>query len=310
MDTLAAETGFIRDNLEKVLRLCEVLHYINDNPFLSEHLVLKGGTAINLTVFHLPRLSVDIDLDFNKQCTREEMLAIRERLNQDLTNYMFRGGYSLSPNTKNPHSLDSWVFYYQNSVGNKDNIKVEINYSMRHHILPVVARRITVPFAGHDFDIRVLAPAELFGSKIKALLERAAARDLYDIHNMINHHIIVDKEQELLRKIVLFYFIVGGNGNLSTLSKFEHIRRLNFPKIRSSLLPVLRRSDRFDLEAAKVGVISYFNKLLIYTDKEYSFAENFYQGSYCPELLFDDAAIAARIQDHPMAVWKMKRNNE
>jgi hypothetical protein len=28
LDTLAAETGFIRDNLEKVLRLCEVLHYI------------------------------------------------------------------------------------------------------------------------------------------------------------------------------------------------------------------------------------------------------------------------------------------
>jgi predicted nucleotidyltransferase component of viral defense system len=305
LDTLAAETGFIRDNLEKVLRLCEVLHYISDNPLLSDHLVLKGGTAINLTIFNLPRLSVDIDLDFNKTCTREEMLAIRGQLNQDITNYMFRSGYSLSPNTKNPHSLDSWVFYYQNSVGNRDNIKVEINYSMRQHILPVVARRINVPFVEHDFDIRALAPVELFGSKIKALIERAAARDLYDIHNMIAGHIIADEEQELLRKIVLFYLVVGGNGDLSALSQFERISRLNFSKIRSSLLPVLSRNEHFDFEAAKAEVIGYLNKLLVFTDKERSFVEWFHKGSYRPELLFDDADAIARIEDHPMAVWKM-----
>jgi predicted nucleotidyltransferase component of viral defense system len=302
---LATETGFIRDNLEKVLRLCEVLHYINDNPFLSEHLVLKGGTAINLTVFNLPRLSVDIDLDFNKKCTREEMLSIRERLNQDITNYMFRRDYSLSPNTKNPHSLDSWVFYYRNSVGNKDNIKVEINYSMRQHILPAVTRRINVPFLEHDFDIQVLALVELFGSKIKALLERAAARDLYDIHNMIDLYIIADKEQELLRKIVLFYLIVGGKCDLSTLPQFEQIRRLNFPNIRSSLLPVLRRNEHFDVEATKVEVVEFLHRLLIFTDKERSFAEEFHRGNYQPELLFDDADIVARIQDHPMAIRKM-----
>jgi predicted nucleotidyltransferase component of viral defense system len=310
LDTLAAETGFIRDNLEKVLRLCEVLHYISDNPLLSEHLVLKGGTAINLTVFNLTRLSVDIDLDFNKTCTREEMLAIRGQLNQDTTNYMFRSSYSLSPNTKNPHSLDSWVFYYQNSVGNRDNIKVEINYSMRQHILPIVARRINVSFVEHDFDIRTLAPVELFGSKIKALIERAAARDLYDIHNMIAQHIIADEEQELLRKIVLFYLVVGGNGDLSALSQFERISRLNFSKIRSSLLPVLSRREHFDFEVAKVEVIGYLSKLLVFTDKERSFVEEFQRGSYRPELLFDDADAVAHIQDHPMAVWKARNSKK
>jgi predicted nucleotidyltransferase component of viral defense system len=310
LDTLAAETGFIRDNLEKVLRLCEVLHYISDNPLLSEHLALKGGTAINLTVFNLPRLSVDIDLDFNKTCTREEMLTIRGQLNQDITSYMFRSGYSLSPNTKNPHSLDSWVFYYQNSVGNRDNIKVEINYSMRQHVLPIVAHRINVPFVEHDFDIRALAPVELFGSKIKALIERAAARDLYDTHNMIAQHIIADEEQELLRKIVLFYLVVGGNGDLSALSQFERIIRLNFSKIRSSLLPVLSRNEHFDFEAAKVKVIEYLNRLLVFTDKERSFTEEFRQGRYQPELLFGKVNIVSRIQDHPMAIWKMKNSKQ
>ncbi len=74
---LAAQTNFLRDNLEKVLRLTDVLQFIAGNPKLQDCLILKGGTAINLTVFELPRLSVDIDLDFHKDCTREEMLLYR-----------------------------------------------------------------------------------------------------------------------------------------------------------------------------------------------------------------------------------------
>jgi hypothetical protein len=37
-----------------------VLEGINANPYLQERLVLKGGTALNLFVFDLPRLSVDL----------------------------------------------------------------------------------------------------------------------------------------------------------------------------------------------------------------------------------------------------------
>jgi predicted nucleotidyltransferase component of viral defense system len=57
LEKVAAETGFIRDNLEKVFRLCEILQYLNENQLFEDHLALKGGTAINLTVFNLPRLS-------------------------------------------------------------------------------------------------------------------------------------------------------------------------------------------------------------------------------------------------------------
>ena len=135
LETTAKKSGFLRDNLEKVIRLSDLLRYFNKSPLLAENLALKGGTAINLTIFNLPRLSVDIDFDFTKKCKKEEMLITRELINQELLTYMFTQGYTLSPNTKNPHSLDSWAFYYQNVVGNKDNIKIEINYSMREHIL-------------------------------------------------------------------------------------------------------------------------------------------------------------------------------
>ena len=46
---------------------------MQSDPLLKESLALKGGTAINLTIFDLPRLSVDIDLDYAKNNSRDEM---------------------------------------------------------------------------------------------------------------------------------------------------------------------------------------------------------------------------------------------
>ena len=70
----AAELGFIRDTFEKMSRLIGVLGFFERDPILSRYLALKGGTAINLTIFNLPRLSVDIDLDFSENLTLEELL--------------------------------------------------------------------------------------------------------------------------------------------------------------------------------------------------------------------------------------------
>jgi hypothetical protein len=53
---IATKNGFVRDTFEKVLRLKEILKFINEHGYLREHILLKGGTAINMTVFNLPRL--------------------------------------------------------------------------------------------------------------------------------------------------------------------------------------------------------------------------------------------------------------
>ena len=54
MAVLSAETGFLRDNLEKVLRLSEILSSFEHNAMLNSRFVLKDGTAINLTIFECP----------------------------------------------------------------------------------------------------------------------------------------------------------------------------------------------------------------------------------------------------------------
>lgn len=78
---LAKENGFRSETLEKVLRLIDVLDFINKTDKLSSYLVLKGGTAINFTIYNLPRLSVDINLDFSFDGSKELMLE-RKKLMQ------------------------------------------------------------------------------------------------------------------------------------------------------------------------------------------------------------------------------------
>lgn len=185
MGKRAEKLGFIRDTLEKIYRLADILEYLNTNPILKDSLALKGGTAINLTIFNLPRLSVDLDLDYLKSDSREEMLQNREIINAVINRYMVSQGYIKSPKTKTPHSLDSWVYEYMNAANNKDNIKLEINYSLRSHILLTEERPIITEHFSSEFKVKSLAAIEIFGSKINAMLSRAAARDLYDVGNMI-----------------------------------------------------------------------------------------------------------------------------
>ena len=54
----AAATGFPIQTLDKVIRLIELLNAFRSHPFLKDRMVLKGGMALNLFVFDLPRLSV------------------------------------------------------------------------------------------------------------------------------------------------------------------------------------------------------------------------------------------------------------
>lgn len=308
LDILAKEQGFIRDNLEKVMRLVEILNYFHNSNLLSKSLVLKGGTAINFTVFQLPRHSVDIDLDFSIDCDRESMLTFRQDINQEIFRYMESEEYKLAPSSKSPHTLDSWVFNYTNAVGNNDGIKIEINYSDRCHILPTIEASVSIPFL-NDVKVCSLSPIELFATKINALIGRSAARDIYDVYNMIEHQIFYTKEElTLLRKATIFYLTVGSSRKSDNtpieFSSFPQIDKIRFPQIRSQLLPVLRHSEYFDFEKAKTKVKNFLSDLLVLTDKEKEYVVRFNNRSYHPELLFDDKVIIERIQKHPMALWK------
>jgi predicted nucleotidyltransferase component of viral defense system len=302
----ASEFGFVRDTLEKVYRLADILEYLNTDPELKGKLALKGGTAINLTIFNLPRLSVDIDLDYLINDNREEMLHNREVINSALARIMELSGYKLSPKSRNPHSLDSWVYEYLNFGGNKDNIKIEINYSLRAHVFPTQEMRIVTEHFESEYKLICLNAIEIFGSKINALLNRTAARDLYDTYNMIKYKLFDDMEEKLLRKCVIFYAAISAN-EINKVFNTAAIDSFSNQRIKTDLLPVLSNKDSFDLENAKIVVKNYLADLMVVTPSEKEFLEQFEKKVYRPQLLFDDPEIIKRVENHPMALWKTRK---
>ena len=203
---MAKELGFPRDTLEKVCRLADVLKFMESDELLSEGIALKGGTAINLTIFDLPRLSVDIDLDYCRSIEREKMLADRGIITDKISKYMMANGYVLSPKSKSYHALDSFVYEYVNCGGTKDNLKIEINYMLRCHVLPVARREVRLPWNEEKLTVFSVAPLEIFASKTVALLTRTAPRDLYDMHNMVKFGLFDERfDLEFVQKEVKDY---------------------------------------------------------------------------------------------------------
>ncbi len=307
LSEIANKQNFIRDTLEKVVRLSEVLDYINSNPIMKGCLALKGGTAINLTVFHLPRLSVDIDLDYCSEGKREEMLVQRQKISEDLKKFMQTQGYSLNPQSRSRHSLDSSVFTYINLGGMRDNIKVEINYSLRHHLFELEDRPVLSDVIHMEHLVTVLSPVELFAAKINALLSRAAVRDLYDTYNMINMELFSKDEYEMLRKSVVFYTAISQE-EIPERYDVNVIDRISIRKIRTDLLPVIQKGEFIELEKIKNRVKEFLSGLMVLTANEQDFLRKFRDKEYCPELLYDNEQVIKRISNHPMALWKMQEH--
>lgn len=111
---LADKYEYRKESLEKVLRLIDILNFIYNHIFLKDKLVLKGGTAINFTIFNLKRLSVDIDLDYNINNTKEDMLEERAKILTIIENYMYDNNYIKNNSSKASFALDSYVFSYNN----------------------------------------------------------------------------------------------------------------------------------------------------------------------------------------------------
>lgn len=303
---IATNNGFVRDTLEKVLRLKEILKFINEHEYLREHLLLKGGTAINMTVFNLPRLSVDIDMDFVPNYNRECMGIAREKVMQILKEYMLQEGYQISSASRFSFNLDGFHFQYLNAGGNRDSIKVELNYLLRTHILEPVKCKILTDVFEDEMEILTLAPMEIFAAKTNALMSRAAARDLYDFNNMEYYGLFDESERELFRKCIIFYNTISQE-KVNKIFDTSAIDSIDFSKIKRDLFPVLRKRDYFDLDDRKQRAKRYIEELMIVTPNEMEYMTAFENKEYKPELLFDDEKIIERVKEHPMAIWKMKQ---
>jgi hypothetical protein len=153
--------------------------------FESPRFALKGGTALNLFVQDLPRLSVDIDVVFVDHVMARDpaLIAIGNDL-QTAKAKLERMGYSASIRKTQKGDEAKLLVADQAS-----QIKVEVNFVFRGTLLPATQRAL-VSSARNLFttamELPVLAIPELYGSKLVAALDRQHPRDWFDVATMID----------------------------------------------------------------------------------------------------------------------------
>jgi predicted nucleotidyltransferase component of viral defense system len=160
---------------------------------------LKGGTAINLFVRDLPRLSVDIDLAFLPLTPRDEALADAAAALARIATHAKRVVPGLqvidTGNADNPKQL---------AVTELARIKIEPNPVLRGTVFPVETRRL-MPAAEGLFELSVAVPvvsfADLFAGKFCAALDRQHPRDWFDIALLLDNEGI----DEPLRQAFVVY---------------------------------------------------------------------------------------------------------
>lgn len=185
----------------------------------------------------------------------------------------------------------------------KDNLKIEINYMLRCHVLPVSRRQVYLPWQAGELTVLSVDPLEIFSSKIVALINRTAPRDLFDIFNMQRFGLFDESQEPMLRKCVILYSAIAAE-NAPERFSFDGIQRLPAHQIKTELLPVLRSAEHFDLAFAQESTMEYLSGLLVPEQRELDFWRAFREKEYKPELLFDSEDILNRIARHPMALWK------
>jgi len=93
LSRMARAQGFNLDLFEQAYRLAHLLGEIGANRWLRERLALKGGTCINLFHADLPRLSVDMDLNYIGGVAREIMVEERPLVEGAVRDLVREHGY-------------------------------------------------------------------------------------------------------------------------------------------------------------------------------------------------------------------------
>jgi len=205
LQRIAGETGLQAGTLEKVLRLLDVLQEIARDPVLAEKLVLKGGTALNVFHLRLDRLSVDIDLNYVGALDRAVMEVDRPQVDAALNRLLTSQGYAVR-RQPDDHAGGKWIARFGSALGGGATLEVDINYMSRQTLFGF-ARMDSIDLGGtRAVGVPVLDLHEIVAGKLVALIDRRAARDLFDARRILA---IPNLDWSAIKAAILAYGAAG-----------------------------------------------------------------------------------------------------
>lgn len=273
----------------------QVALLIRTIPFVAkeEAFALKGGTAINLFVRDMPRLSVDIDLTYLPVEDRATslvaidaaMLRIGDRIAQGMP------GAKVHPSRSAGEKIVTKLIVRAGDV----QIKIEITPVLRGTVYDPVVMGV-VPAVEDAFgfaEMQVVSFADLYAGKIVAALDRQHPRDLFDVRDLLANEGISDE----LRRSFLVYLI---SHNRPMAEVLEPTRKSLGDEFARGFIGMTQEPVALaDLEAARETIITaMFSDM---PDAHRHFLVGFKRGEPDWELLGIPEA-----QQLPAVVWKQR----
>jgi len=304
---VAVETGFREEAVEKVLYLTAILGRLRTHPDLRNAWALKGGTAINLFHLDVPRLSVDIDINYVGQAELKAMQAARPGFERALEACCEREGCQVR-RAPGEHAGGKYRLRYVGGVGGAGSLEVDVNYVQRIPLLGVERRRPRLLFGGEAPEVPVLTLEELAAGKCAALLTRAAPRDAFDAWQLL------EIAPDLLARpgLRLAFAVQAGSSREDLRGKRPDTSPVSAKAIREELLPLFRAEarpmdgdpDRLAAQLLQVQQ-AVASTLFAWRKNEREFLDRLMEnGEVVPDLLTDDPALRERVAAQPMLRWK------
>lgn len=247
--------------MEKQLYKNQVALLLNILPEVAKEtcLALHGGTAINLFVRDMPRLSVDIDLTYIPIENRDDtLLNIAQALKRIKSNIE-----RIFPDVKVLHQQENLKLQISSTAA---QIKVEVNQAMRG-IISESKKMPLCKVAQNEFDvfcaIQVVPFEQLYGGKICAALDRQHPRDLFDVKYLLNNE--------------GFTAVIKKGFLLSLLSSNRPINEMLYPNFLDQQLAMTNQFEGMsnesfnyqDFEETREALVDIIHKNLTDRDREF-----------------------------------------
>ena len=153
---------------------------------VDDTFALKGGTAINLFLRDMPRLSVDLDLVFpdHAMARAEALKRINEAIRQSVARLKKQGFQTHAPASAD--AGETKLLVRQGAI----QVKIEVNFVMRGTVNPVRMASLTQSARDTlqaDLEVPVASLEDVYGGKLVAAMDRQHPRDLFDVVQLFAH---------------------------------------------------------------------------------------------------------------------------
>ena len=257
----------------------------------EQNLALHGGTAINLFVKEMPRLSVDIDLTYLPLISRKESLNEIKEILERIKSGLNKGNPGIHITGPSEQSSESKIICILKGV----QIKIEINTINRGSLRKPESKQLCRS-AQKEFnlfaEIPVIPEGQLYGGKICAALDRQHPRDIFDIKYLPLEGINNDLKYGFL------FCLLSSARPIHELLNPSRLDQRN--TMENHFAGMARESFTYeDFESTREKLISIIRSILTKDDKE--FLISFKAGE--PDWSLNSFS---EFKDYPAINWKLQ----